>query len=191
MNERDETTTTRTTTTTTTTNEMDTPVVRDDAAPDKMGDTMVRGDAKMAGAKTPAGSAAGMAANATGNVIGMTVNDAGGETIGTVAEYNEQEGYLVLMGGWLFAKNTRMPLDAIGDHGASGLYTTAGKDELLEQYGDEEDRRNAEEIANRARTAIPDQSMAESGTTPQLSDVNVPSEEEDTSNRTTPMGLNQ
>lgn len=189
MNERDETTTTRTTTTTTTTNEMDTPVVRDDAATDKMGDTMARGDVKMAGAKTAAGNVAGAAAPA-GNVIGMTVNDAGGETIGTVAEYNEQEGYLVLMGGWLFAKNTRVPLDAIGDRGASGLYTTAHKDELLEQYGDEEDRRHAQDVTSMARTAVPDEPMAESGTTPQLSDVNVP-DEEDTSARTTPTGLNQ
>jgi len=64
-----------------------------------------------------------------------TVMDATGETIGVVTHYDMQGGYMDVGGGMLFAEETRIPLDAIGDTGASGLYLTGSKDELARQYG--------------------------------------------------------
>jgi len=46
-----------------------------------------------------------------------------------------QEGYMEVSGGTLFPANTRIPLSAIGDTGASGLYLTGHRDDLLQQYG--------------------------------------------------------
>ena len=66
---------------------------------------------------------------------GAAVMDATGETIGNAAGYDMQEGYLVVSGGTLFAESVRVPLSAIGDTGASGLYLSGGKDELLREYG--------------------------------------------------------
>jgi len=64
-----------------------------------------------------------------------TVMDATGETIGVVTGYDLQGGYMDVGGGMLFAKETRIPLDAIGDTGASGLYLRGTSDELTRQYG--------------------------------------------------------
>jgi len=64
-----------------------------------------------------------------------TVMDATGETIGVVSGYDLQGGYMDVGGGMLFAEETRIPLDAIGDTGASGLYLSGTKDELTQQYG--------------------------------------------------------
>jgi len=66
---------------------------------------------------------------------GAAVMDAGGETIGATASYDMQEGYMEVSGGTLFPANTRIPLSAIGDTGASGLYLTGHRDDLLQQYG--------------------------------------------------------
>ncbi len=66
---------------------------------------------------------------------GTAVMDAGGETIGTAINYDLQGGYMDVSGGGLFADTTRVPLAAIGDTGASGLYLTDRKDDLLRQYG--------------------------------------------------------
>lgn len=67
--------------------------------------------------------------------IGIPVSDVHGETIGIVARYDEQQGQLVVRGGWLFGQDTTLPADSIGDRGASGIYLTQSKDELLQQYG--------------------------------------------------------
>jgi len=64
-----------------------------------------------------------------------TVMDASGETIGVVTGYDLQGGYMDVGGGMLFAEETRIPLDAIGDTGASGLYLKGTSDELTRQYG--------------------------------------------------------
>ncbi len=64
-----------------------------------------------------------------------TVMDATGETIGVVSGYDMQGGYMDVGGGMLFADETRIPLDAIGDTGASGLYLRGTSDELTQQYG--------------------------------------------------------
>ncbi len=64
-----------------------------------------------------------------------TVMDASGETIGVVTGYDLQGGYMDVGGGMLFAGETRIPLDAIGDTGASGLYLSGTSDELIRQYG--------------------------------------------------------
>src|SRR5689334_2173974 len=61
---------------------------------------------------------------------GVPVFDAHGETIGNVAAYDEAGGRLVVRGGWLFARNTELPLDAIADQGASGLYLRQSREEL-------------------------------------------------------------
>ncbi len=66
---------------------------------------------------------------------GAAVMDAGGETIGTTGGYDLEQGYMLVGGGMLFPEDTRVPLAAIGDTGASGLYLTGGKDDLLRQYG--------------------------------------------------------
>jgi len=66
---------------------------------------------------------------------GAAVMDATGETIGNAAGYDMQEGYLVVSGGTLFAESVRVPLSAIRDTGASGLYLSGGKDKLLREYG--------------------------------------------------------
>ncbi len=64
-----------------------------------------------------------------------TVMDATGETIGVVTGYDMQGGSMDVGAGMLFAEETRIPLDAIGDTGASGLYLRGTKDELARQYG--------------------------------------------------------
>jgi len=64
-----------------------------------------------------------------------TVMDATGETIGVVTDYDMQGGYMTVSAGRLFAAETHIPLDAIGDTGASGLYLRGTKDELTRQYG--------------------------------------------------------
>jgi len=66
---------------------------------------------------------------------GAAVMDAGGETIGTSGSYDLEQGYLLVGGGMLFPEDTRVPLAAIGDTGASGLYLTGDKDALFRQYG--------------------------------------------------------
>ncbi len=66
---------------------------------------------------------------------GAAVMDAGGETIGTSGGYDLEQGYMLVGGGMLFPEDTRVPLAAIGDTGASGLYLTGDKDALLRQYG--------------------------------------------------------
>ncbi len=66
---------------------------------------------------------------------GAAVMDAGGETIGTARSYDLDQGYMLVGGGMLFPQDTRVPLTAIGDTGASGLYLMGDKDELLRQYG--------------------------------------------------------
>ncbi len=64
-----------------------------------------------------------------------TVMDATGETIGVVTGYDLQGGYMDVGGGMLFAEETRIPLDAIGDTGASGLYLSGTSDAVMRQYG--------------------------------------------------------
>lgn len=64
-----------------------------------------------------------------------TVMDASGETIGVVTSYDLQGGYMDVGGGMLFAEETRIPLDAIGDTGASGLYLSETSDAVMRQYG--------------------------------------------------------
>jgi hypothetical protein len=71
---------------------------------------------------------------------GVPIFDVRGETVGNVAAFNEQEGYLVVRAGWLFAQDTRLPLDSIGDRGASGLYLKQTRDELAQQYGGSTDQ---------------------------------------------------
>lgn len=66
---------------------------------------------------------------------GAAVMDTGGETIGTTGSYDLDQGYMLVGGGMLFPDDTRVPLTAIGDTGASGLYLTGDKDALLRQYG--------------------------------------------------------
>ncbi len=62
---------------------------------------------------------------------GAAVMDAGGETIGTTGAYDLEQDYMLVGGGMLFPEGTRVPLNAIGDTGASGLYLTGDKDALL------------------------------------------------------------
>jgi hypothetical protein len=66
---------------------------------------------------------------------GVPVMDVHGETIGNVGAYDEQAGTLVVRGGWFFDQDTQIPINAIGDRGASGIYLTQPKDELMQQYG--------------------------------------------------------
>lgn len=68
---------------------------------------------------------------------GAPVCDVHGETIGVVASYDEQQGKLVIRGGWLFAQDTTLPAETIGDRGASGVYLTQSKEDLLQKYGGE------------------------------------------------------
>jgi uncharacterized protein (TIGR02271 family) len=65
---------------------------------------------------------------------GAAIMDASGETIGTVANYDMQGGSMIVSGGMLFPEDTRIPLDAIGDTGASGIYLKGDKDELLQRF---------------------------------------------------------
>jgi hypothetical protein len=66
---------------------------------------------------------------------GVPVMDVHGETIGNVASYDEQAGTIVVRAGWFFEQDTQIPVDAIGDRGASGIYLTQPKDALMQQYG--------------------------------------------------------
>ncbi len=62
------------------------------------------------------------------------VMDAHGETIGVVTGYDAVSGRMTVSSD-LLPPNTQLPLDAIGDTSASGLYLSASKDELVQQYG--------------------------------------------------------
>ncbi len=100
-----------------------------------------------------------------------TVMDATGETIGVVTGYDMQGGYMDVGGGTLFATETRIPLAAIGDTGASGVYLTGTKDELAQQYGGDvgaamETARPAQPVAQ-APTPAPEQARRQAQSTAQ------------------------
>jgi uncharacterized protein (TIGR02271 family) len=67
---------------------------------------------------------------------GTSVFDARGETVGVVKEYNPQGSYLVVQQGWAFSQDAYIPLDLIGDTGASGIYLKLDKDALLQRSWD-------------------------------------------------------
>jgi len=62
------------------------------------------------------------------------VMDVHGETIGVVTDHDMQAGTMTVNSDML-PLNTQLPLSAIGDTSATGLYLTSGKDELMRQYG--------------------------------------------------------
>ncbi len=61
---------------------------------------------------------------------GTTVYDASGEKIGTVRASDAQGGYLDVEKGWLFPKDVYIPLSAIAQSNADGVYLTLSKDDL-------------------------------------------------------------
>ena len=67
---------------------------------------------------------------------GTSVFDAGGQTVGVVKEYNPQGNYLLVQRGWAFSQDAYVPLDAIGDTGASGIYLKLDRDALVQQNWD-------------------------------------------------------
>jgi hypothetical protein len=67
---------------------------------------------------------------------GTSVFDAGGQTVGVVKEYNPQGNYLLVQRGWAFSQDAYVPLDAIGDTGASGIYLKLNRDALVQQSWD-------------------------------------------------------
>lgn len=107
-------------------------------------------------------------------VEGVPVYDVHGETIGNVAAYDEQGGQLVVRAGWLFDQNTTLPLDAITDRGASGVYLAQSKDELLQQYGTSGTASKATEARATDQTAKADQ--PHSGVAEPTGMANMPSQ---------------
>ena len=67
---------------------------------------------------------------------GTSVFDAGGQTVGVVKEYNPQGNYLLVQRGWAFSQDAYVPLDAIRDTGASGIYLKLDRDALVQQSWD-------------------------------------------------------
>ena len=67
---------------------------------------------------------------------GTSVFDAGGQTVGVVKEYNPQGNYLLVQRGWAFSQDAYVPLEAIGDTGASGIYLKLDRDALVQQSWD-------------------------------------------------------
>ncbi len=103
---------------------------------------------------------------------GAAVMDAGGETIGTTGGYDLEQGYMLVGGGMLFPQDTRVPLDAIGDTGASGLYLRGDKDDLLRQYG------GAGDTSSMDASSTPAGTPATRVTPPVVGDAQPPVEEE-------------
>ncbi len=62
------------------------------------------------------------------------VMDVHGETIGVVTDHDMQAGTMTVSSD-ILPLNTQLPLSAIGDTSASGLYLTSSRDELMQQYG--------------------------------------------------------
>src|ERR671932_2629713 len=67
---------------------------------------------------------------------GTSVFDAGGQTVGVVKEYNPQGNYLLVQRGWAFSQDAYVPLEVIGDTGASGIYLKLDRDALVQQSWD-------------------------------------------------------
>ena len=68
---------------------------------------------------------------------GTSVFDAGGQTVGVVKEYNPQGNYLLVQRGWAFSQDAYVPVDAIRDTGASGIYLKLDRDALVQQSWDQ------------------------------------------------------
>src|SRR5579859_4432166 len=69
-------------------------------------------------------------------IEGTPVFDAGGERVGAVSQYNPQGGYLLVQKGWLFHRDVYVPLGAIANQDANGVYLNLAKDDLANQNWD-------------------------------------------------------
>lgn len=61
---------------------------------------------------------------------GMTVYDSAGEKVGTIRQYDPQNGYIEVEKGWLFHKDFYVPLNAVARTDADGVYLNLYKDDL-------------------------------------------------------------
>ena len=61
---------------------------------------------------------------------GMTVYDSAGEKVGTVREYNAQDGYLDVQKGFLFHKDIYIPASTVSRNDQDGVYLSLHKDDL-------------------------------------------------------------
>jgi uncharacterized protein (TIGR02271 family) len=64
---------------------------------------------------------------------GATVYDAGGEKVGSVAEYIPETGYLLVEKGWLFIKDLYIPASAISRIDDDSVYLRLYKDDLKDE----------------------------------------------------------
>jgi uncharacterized protein (TIGR02271 family) len=69
-------------------------------------------------------------------IEGCPVFDAIGNRVGTASEYNPQGGYLLVQKGWLFHRDVYVPLSAIGNQDANGIYLNMTKNDLENQNWD-------------------------------------------------------
>lgn len=98
-------------------------------------------------------------------IEGEAVFDAAGDKVGSVHEYNAQEGYLVVQKGWLFPKDLYIPVDTIQRNDAEGIYLSLHKDDLGQHAYDEPPmaqthRANRPSVSSNAAPAAPAQTVA-------------------------------
>ncbi len=95
-------------------------------------------------------------------VEGEPVFDVDGEKVGTIHEYNAQEGYIVVQKGWLFPKDLYIPVNTVQRNDAEGVYVSLRKDDL-DQHAYDEPPVGGAARGSAARTATVDAATAPVG----------------------------
>ncbi len=104
---------------------------------------------------------------------GATVYDTTGEKIGSLREYNQQDGYIMVEKGWLFPKDFYVPLTAVqGTDDNGDILLSLHKDDLQGDLFDSPPVEGTTGIGSYGQTAattettrVPAQSMPSSATT--------------------------